>query len=144
MWNNLKRLLTVNPMGAFIWGIIGQWYIAILVASVIVLFYTFKGLETAGVFTMATKAFNGAMINVKSVAKYCVPLITDRDAFWKCLQKDYTTYDEENQDAKNLEEQGDMIQKQFINHKKDPHDGPMRGTDDVDPYEGAASPYGQQ
>ena len=141
MWNNLKRLLTANPMGMFIWGIIGKWYIMILVASVIVLFWTFKGLEKAKVFGMAEVVFSNAMGDIKSVAKYCVPLITDRDAFWACLQKDFREYEETNPDAIRLESQERDIRKQFFKHKINPSDGPMRGTEDIDPYEVEATPH---
>lgn len=86
MWNALKRLLTVNPMGVFIYGLLTKWYIMVLLSAVVVTYWVFKGLETAGVLTKAEQVITRALNESRSVAKNCIPKINDLKAFWNCLE----------------------------------------------------------
>lgn len=85
MWNALKRLITINPMGIFIYTLLSKWYLSIAVAGVVVVFWVFKGLESAGVIDAAERIVSQAIYDSKAVAKFCVPKITDLNAFWYCL-----------------------------------------------------------
>lgn len=85
MWNSLKKLIIANPMGAFVYGIIGKWYIMIMVAGLVVTFWVFKGLEQTGIMQSFEKILTEALDDTKSVAKNCTPKILNLGDFWECL-----------------------------------------------------------
>jgi hypothetical protein len=84
IWNSFRRLLS-NPMSVFIYGILGKWYLMIAVASLVVTFWVFKGLEQAGVLQEAQKIVTKALLDTKSVARYCTPKIANLRDFWDCV-----------------------------------------------------------
>ena len=83
-FSGIKRLLA-NPMSLFVYAIMSKWYIMITLASLIVTFWVFKGLEEAGVLSAAQTVVSKALDDTKSVAKNCVPKIANLRAFWDCL-----------------------------------------------------------
>ena len=85
MWNALKKLITANPMGIFVYGLLTKWYLTVAIAAVVVTFWVFKGLEQAGVLTAVQQVVEQALNDTKSVAKYCVPKIANLGDFWNCL-----------------------------------------------------------
>lgn len=79
------RLLLKNPMVIFIYGIMAKWYIMITVAAIVVTFWVFSGLKESGFLEEAEKIVSKALSDSKSVARYCVPKITNLSDFWDCL-----------------------------------------------------------
>jgi len=80
------KVLLKNPMSLFVYGIMSKWYVLIMVTAMIVTFWVFKGLTDAGVLQAAEKIVSKALSETKSVARYCVPKITNLSAFWNCLE----------------------------------------------------------
>ncbi len=72
-------------MAIFVYGILSKWYVMIMLAAMVVTFWVFKGLTEAGVLQAAEKVVSRALSDTKSVARYCVPKITNLSAFWACL-----------------------------------------------------------
>jgi hypothetical protein len=97
-WDTLRKLIIANPMGIFIYTILTKWYLMIAVGGLVVAFWVFKGLEESGVLHSSWQVVEKAVNDAKSVARYCVPKITDIRSFWYCLEhppKYQRTKDEE-------------------------------------------------
>ncbi|WPY01019.1 DUF2670 domain-containing protein [Candidatus Trichorickettsia mobilis] len=129
MWNALRRLITANPMGIFIYGIITKWYLMIAVGAVVVTFWVFKGLEQAGVLTATEKVFSKALNDSKSVAKYCVPKIANLRDFWSCLDNppDYTPEADEQTLTDSVNKLQQTLQNPYVN--------PAGGAGSSNPYD---------
>lgn len=82
---NIQKFL-VNPLAMFVHGILAKWYVMIGVASLVVSFWVFKGLESAGVLSAANKVVYQALTESKAVAKYCVPKIGNIQSFIECIE----------------------------------------------------------
>ena len=107
-------------MAIFVYGILSKWYVMVMVAAMVVTFWVFKGLTDAGVLQAAEKVVSKALSDTKSVARYCVPKITNLSAFWDCLENPpqyKPTKDEE------LFEKGmnDLVDFGNYDQKKDPY-----------------------
>lgn len=92
MWQilrSLKKLVAANPMGIFLWGIIGKWYIMIIISSLVVLFWVVKGLEKIGFIDYVTTSIEEILDTTKGAAQHCIPRLGgDWDhlvSFWNCL-----------------------------------------------------------
>ena len=107
------RVLLKNPMILFVYGIVSKWYIAITLTALVVTFWMFKGLSDAGVIKMAEDVVFGAFREAKSVARYCVPKITDPKEFWDCLQSppEYNETEEEKGLEKGLDDAANLYNK---------------------------------
>lgn len=123
MWNAFRRLIVANPMGLFIYGIIGKWYILIAIAALVVTFWVFKGLEKSGVIASIEAVVVQALNETKSVAKNCTPKITNLSDFWLCL-KDPPKYESSDEDASasTLEESLNKTLKRVRPGVADPYD----------------------
>ena len=75
-----------SKMGLFVYGIMSQWYIMMMLGSAIVAFWVFKGLEEVGVLSEAYELVSNVMEDSKAIAKYCTPKIRDLNALWECVQ----------------------------------------------------------
>ena len=73
-------------MALFVYSILSKWYITIAITGIVVAFWVFKGLSDSGVLKKAEDVVFGAFGEAKSVARYCVPKITNLEDFWNCLQ----------------------------------------------------------
>ncbi|MGI4776385.1 MAG: DUF2670 domain-containing protein [Janthinobacterium lividum] len=82
----IRKLITINPMGVFIYGILGKLYLTIAVAGLVVTFWVFKGLEQAGVLTTFRTTMTRAIVESKAVAKSCIPRIFSIHDFIDCIQ----------------------------------------------------------
>lgn len=82
----LKRAMA-NPMGIFVYGILSKWYIIVMIATISVTFWVFKGLEKAGVLDAMQKEVSYGFLQAQAVAQRCVPLIVDIPKMWDCIQK---------------------------------------------------------
>lgn len=89
MWQTLRRLIAVNPMGIFLWGLITKWYLIISVASLIVLYYVVKGLDRIGFIDYFTRTTVEILDTSKAIAQNCTPRLgPDWNYlvnFWNCL-----------------------------------------------------------
>jgi hypothetical protein len=81
------KMLLNSPMVIFIYGIISKWYIMVMVPAIIVVFWVLKGLTSTGILPATEKIVTSALEDTKSVARYCVPKITNLPAFWQCLSR---------------------------------------------------------
>lgn len=127
MWNAFKRLITINPMGIFVYSLLTKWYLTIAVAGLIVTYWVFKGLQSAGVIDAAEKIVGQAIHDSKSVAKYCVPKITNLEDFWSCLNN-LPAYVPE-QDEVDLESKVDALKQNLQNRNANPEP-----ANNADPY----------
>lgn len=127
MWNAFKRLITINPMGVFVYSLLTKWYLTIAVASLVVTYWVFKGLQSVGVIDAAEKIVGQALYDSKSVAKYCVPKITNLESFWSCLNNlpEYTP----EQDEVDLESKVDILKQNLQNQSASPG-----AANNLDPY----------
>lgn len=82
----LARAVFANPLGLFVYGILSKWYILIMFTAVIVAYWGLKGLEQAGILSAAEKIVTQAMLDAKSIAKYCTPKIVNLNDAWNCVQ----------------------------------------------------------
>ncbi len=80
------RGLLKNPLMLFVYGILSKWYITVIVTSVVVTFYVFKGLEEKGIINAAENVVFRALSDTKSVAKNCLPKILSFTELWQCLE----------------------------------------------------------
>lgn len=92
MWQilrSLRRLVVANPMGIFLWGIIGKWYVMIMVASLVVLFWVAKGLKDIGFIDYVTTSTEEILDTTKGAAQNCIPKLGPKWGnlvnFWHCL-----------------------------------------------------------
>lgn len=125
---NLMRGVMANPMGVFIYGILSKWYMLIALASVVVVYWVFKGLEEAGVMDATHKIVTKSLSESKAVAKYCTPKIANPQAFWNCLSNVDQYIAEEDEEAlykdverrmeENQEEEEILNPYFFPDHKK--------------------------
>ena len=69
-------------------------------SCLVVAFYVFSGLKQAGILDHIEKVTFRAFNDAKSVARYCIPEITNWKNFWNCLS-DLPEY-EESEDEKKL------------------------------------------
>ena len=82
---NLMRRLLQNPLALFVYSFLSKWYLMVVVGSVIVTYWVFKGLSDAGVITAAETVLTTAIEQTKGVAQNCVPRIKNLQDFWHCL-----------------------------------------------------------
>jgi hypothetical protein len=80
-----KRALS-NPMGIFVYGILSKWYAMVMIATIIITFWVFKGLEKAGVIDAINLQLQTGFEEAKSVAQHCTPLIMNLNEMWSCVQ----------------------------------------------------------
>jgi hypothetical protein len=80
-----KRALS-NPMGIFVYGILSKWYAMVMIATIIITFWVFKGLEKAGVIDAVNLQLKTGFEEAKSVAQNCTPLIMNLNDMWHCVQ----------------------------------------------------------
>lgn len=120
MFFSKLKILLKSPMILFIYGILSKWYIMVMVAAVVVTFWVFKGLTEAGVLQEAEKVVSRALRDTKSVARYCVPKITNLSNFWDCLQNppNYEATKEEKDFEKGL---NDLLDFDNYDQKQDPY-----------------------
>ena len=94
----MKRAMA-NPMGLFVYGILSKWYLIVMIATISVTFWVFKGLEQAGVIDAITKELKFGFLQAQAVAQKCVPKIMVLGDMWDCIQHtsgdDYTPNDDE-------------------------------------------------
>src|ERR1700729_3487440 len=81
----MKGMLS-NPLSLFVYGMMSKWYIMVMIPTVIVTFWVFKGLEKSGVLQAAERVVTKALVDCKSVAQNCTPLIMDISATWECVK----------------------------------------------------------
>ena len=79
------KKLFQNPLITFIYSIFSQWYLIIVVGSIIVTYWFFKGLKDTGVIDGAQNILVQAVNESKAIAQNCTPKITDLKGFWSCL-----------------------------------------------------------
>ncbi len=101
-----------NPMIVFVYGIVSKWYITIFVTAIVVTYWVFRGLSDSGLIQAAEDVVFKAFNDTKSVARFCVPKITNFGDFWDCLQNppEYNPSQEEKtleRNVKNLFDIGD-------------------------------------
>lgn len=125
MFNALKRLITLNPMGVFVYTLLTKWYLTIAVAGLIVTYWVFKGLQSAGVIDEAEKIVGQAIYDSKAVAKFCVPKITNLSDFWYCLNN-LPEYAPE-QDEVDLESKVEILRQNL--QGKDPNSSVINNPD---------------
>jgi hypothetical protein len=115
----LIRAIMANPMGIFVYSILSKWYIVVMIPAVIVTFWVFKGLEKTGILEAALKNVTLHLNETKAVAKYCTPLLLNRDALWDCLQNtpSYTA----DEDEKDLQDKADKILDTLSPKKEQPN-----------------------
>ena len=80
-----KRALA-NPMGIFVYGILSKWYTLVVISTVIVTFWVFKGLQKAGVLDAIDAQLKTGFYQAQSVAQNCTPLIMNLEDMWACVQ----------------------------------------------------------
>ncbi|MGV2432345.1 MAG UNVERIFIED_CONTAM: DUF2670 domain-containing protein [Rickettsiaceae bacterium] len=80
-----KRILS-NPMGIFVYGILSKWYVLVMVSTMIVTFWVFKGLEKAGVIEIIDNQLKKGFTEAQAVAQHCVPKILNLADMWKCIE----------------------------------------------------------
>ncbi len=81
---NFKKLLS-SPVSLFIYGILAKWYVMVSIATLVVTFWVFKGLEKSGALATAKNIVSEALEETKAIAKYCTPKITNPSLLWECL-----------------------------------------------------------
>ena len=120
MFFSKLKILLKSPMVLFIYGILSKWYIMVMVAAIVVTFWVSKGLTEAGVLQEAEKVVSRALRDTKSVARYCVPKITNLSNFWDCLQSppNYEATKEEKDFEKGL---NDLLDFDNYDQKQDPY-----------------------
>jgi hypothetical protein len=57
----------------------------IMMASILVTYWVFKGLKDAGVIDSAEKILVQSLEEIKGVAQNCTPKIVNLQDFWNCL-----------------------------------------------------------
>lgn len=82
----LMKNVMSNPMGIFVYGIISKWYIMVMLASSIVTYWVFKGLEESGVLKDAYHIVSRSLEESKLIAQHCTPKIKDLKLFWNCVE----------------------------------------------------------
>lgn len=130
----LKRVMA-NPMGIFVYGILSKWYILVMIATVSVTFWVFKGLEKAGVLDAITKEIQYGFREVQAVSQKCTPLIVDLPEMWKCIQTTSGSDFEQGDDEKSLT-------KDLDNDLDEGKNNPF--PSDANPYEKTGSSTSQQ
>lgn len=94
-WNFLSGLYAVpykvmllvraNPLGIFIYGILANWYVVIVVGSVVVTYWVFKGLEEIGLLSSGFNILVEALHQSKAIAQNCTPKILHINEWWNCI-----------------------------------------------------------
>lgn len=121
MWKVIKRLITVNPMGVFIYGLLSKWYLLIAFTALVVTFWVLKGLQEVGFFREAQTIVFGALNDAKSIAKNCVPRLNNIEALWKCVQ-DPPPYIADEEEEGQVDKMVNKIINQLENeHYSDPY-----------------------
>ncbi|XVN43443.1 MAG: DUF2670 domain-containing protein [Candidatus Rickettsia vulgarisii] len=89
MWQILRSLKKLNPMRVFLWGIIGKWYVMIIITSLVVLFWVTKGLKDIGFIDYVTDSVEEILDTTKGAAQNCIPKLGPNwdhlVRFWHCL-----------------------------------------------------------
>ncbi len=132
----LKRGMA-NPMGMFVYGILSKWYILVMVATISVTFWVFKGLEQAGVIDVITNELKYAFRESQAVAQKCVPKIMNLGEMWDCIQHtsgaDYVQSDDE----KAL---SNALQHDLQDSETHPNTSPYGTSDTYNPYDDTQAP----
>lgn len=77
--------LMKTPQAIFIWSIITKWYIMILIPTIMVTYYVFKGLNDAGVFAMVEQFTLSKFQLAVRIARDCTPDILDLKRLFQCV-----------------------------------------------------------
>tara|TARA_B110000503_G_scaffold143318_1_gene244035 strand:- start:192 stop:569 length:378 start_codon:yes stop_codon:yes gene_type:complete len=114
------KVLLKNPMVLFVYGILGKWYIMVMVTAIVVTYWVFQGLTEAGILQESAKVVSRAFRDTKSVARYCVPKIGNLSDFWDCLDNppNYEKTKEENTLEKGL---NNLLDLNNYQQSKDPY-----------------------
>jgi hypothetical protein len=84
LWAIMRRLFS-NPLTTFVYSILSEWYLIIIVGSLIVTYWVFKGLKDVGVIDKAQTILVRGIEESKGIAKNCTPRIVNLADFWNCL-----------------------------------------------------------
>lgn len=115
------KLLFQNPMVLFIYGIISQWYIMVVVTAVMVAYWVLHGLSGTGILEEAKKVVSKAFIETKSVAQHCTPKILTLGDFWDCLNN--PPIYKQSKDEQNFENGlNDLLDFSNYNEETDPYE----------------------
>jgi len=125
----IKRVMA-NPMGIFVYGILSKWYIIVMIATVSVTFWVFKGLEKAGVLDAITQEVQYGLREVQAVSQKCTPLIVNLPEMWQCIQTTSGSDFEEGEDEKTLKK---ALQNDLDEGKNNPFPA------DANPYDNTGS-----
>jgi hypothetical protein len=74
-----------NPIGVFIYSIFMKWYFVFTIASIMVLYWVIKGLESTGIIEASFNVLVDALYSSKAIAQNCTPKILNITEFWNCL-----------------------------------------------------------
>ena len=83
----VMMLVRSNPMGIFIYGILANWYVVIVIGGVMVAYWVLKGLEETGILSSAFNTLTEAISHSKAIAQNCTPKILNIDALWNCISE---------------------------------------------------------
>lgn len=97
----LKRAIA-NPMGIFVYGILSKWYVLVMIATVSVTFWVFKGLEEAGVIDSITKELKYGFLEAQAIAQQCSHKIVNLPEMWDCIERTSGEDFRPNDDEKSL------------------------------------------
>jgi hypothetical protein len=133
---SLVGKLFQSKMGMFVYGIMSQWYIVIMLGSAVVAFWVFKGLEEVGILSEAYEIVSVAMEDSKAIARYCTPKIRDLNALWECVQNppkyQRTKYEQDMYDS--VEKESKAFQKNMGNAQGSESQEHGGGQESDDPY----------
>lgn len=74
-----------HPLILFVYSILSQWYMIIVLGSLLVTYWVFKGLKDIGVIDKAQTILVQGIEQTKGVAQNCTPRIVNLADFWKCV-----------------------------------------------------------
>lgn len=105
----LAKALMKSPISFFVYGIMSKWYLMVMLSTIMVTFWVFKGLEKSGVLDATQKVVSKGLADCKSVAQNCTPLMMDLSAMWECI-KNPPEY-KQTTDEKNMENDTNELMK---------------------------------
>ncbi len=82
---SLLKSLLKNPLGIVVYSFFSKWYLLIALTGVVVTYWVYDGLKSAGVLDTAETIIKKALNESKSVAQNCVPKIANISVFWECV-----------------------------------------------------------
>jgi len=109
-----------SPISTLYYGLVGQWYLVTMSLCVVVLYWVIVGFNKAGVTDFAFKAFSNASREIKGFAQFCIPLVTNINAFIDCAlhTPEYTGDGTSNIFERSMNNDLDGIIQHPINHDK--------------------------